>query len=489
MSDNGSYKKIVYPEQKENLFVTKEAILSCGRTAIGKTVKELDKYRRLATDGIKGGVGHVIEESLYGYRINSDSEPDFPEAGVELKTTGVVRDRNNIYKAKERLALNIINYMKEVDATFETSSFWHKNRTLMLIIYEYLKNRPNTDFPIVAAELFSYPVEDLYIIRDDWAKIVAKIRAGKAHEISEGDTLYLGACTKGATAEKSLRQQPLSDIKAKQRAYCLKQQYMTYIIRTHVFHEKLGERIVSDVKSLQKKTFEQYVVSRLDAYKGKTVDELKAEFGVTTKPKHLESLLSFRILGIKGNKAEELEKAGVVVKTIRIGKNGKIKENMSFPAFRYRELADETWEDSTFGEYLRDTRFLFIVYEYDSDGKTLRLLGGQFWNIPYSDLEGNVKEVWEETRDIIKEGRLTVNIVKGTLQNNFPKQTDNPVSHVRPHGQTRLGSVNLLPEGTRVNIESSDGSFVWPYEDKFPNHCFWLNNSYILSQLDERFRR
>ncbi len=492
MSENGSYKKIIYPEQKETLFVTKEAILNCGRTAIGKTVKELDKYKRLETDGIKGGVGHVIEESLYGYHINSDSEPDFPEAGVELKTTGVIRDKNNVYKAKERLALNIINYMKEVDATFETSSFWHKNKTLMLIIYEYLKNRPNTEFPIVAAELFSYPIEDLYIIRDDWAKIVGKIRAGKAHEISEGDTLYLGACTKGATAEKSLRQQPRSEIKAKQRAYCLKQQYMTYIIRTHIFHEKYGERIVSDVKSLQKKTFEQYVVSRLESYKGKSVNELMQEFGIAVtdkKPKNLESMLAFRILGVKGNKAEELEKAGVVVKTIRIGKNGKIKENMSFPAFKYRDLAEEIWEDSTFGEYLRNTRFLFVVYRYDSDGKTLRLMGGQFWNIPYSDLENNVKKVWKETRDIIKEGRLTIDIVKGTLQNNFPKQKDNPVSHVRPHGQTRFGSVNLLPERTRVNIKSSDGSLVWPYEDKYPDHCFWLNNSYILSQLDERFKQ
>lgn len=263
---------------------------------------------------------------------------------------------------------------------------------------------------------------------------------------------------------------------------------MTYVIRTYVLGKHRDECIIRDIRSLKENNFEEYVTSKLAEYRGKTVDELKEEFGITTNPKNLESLLSFRILGIKGNKAEELEKAGVVVKTIRIGKNGKIKENMSFPAFKYRELAEETWEDSTFGEYLRDTRFLFIVYKFDSDDKTLRLLGGQFWNIPYSDLEDNVKKVWEETRDIIKEGRLTVDIVNGTLQNNFPKQKNNPVSHVRPHGQTRLGSVNQLPEGTRVNIQSSDGSFVWPFEDKYPDHCFWLNNSYIFSQLDERFK-
>ena len=38
-------------------------------------------------------------------------------------------------------------------------------------------------------------------------------------------------------------------------------------------------------------------------------------------------MLAYRMLGIKGNHAEEFEKANVVVKTIRIAKNNKIKEN------------------------------------------------------------------------------------------------------------------------------------------------------------------
>ena len=40
------------------------------------------------------------------------------------------------------------------------------------------------------------------IIKDDYEKIVRKIQNGRAHELSEGDTMYLGACTKGATAKK-----------------------------------------------------------------------------------------------------------------------------------------------------------------------------------------------------------------------------------------------------------------------------------------------
>ena len=480
MEDNGNNKKVLYETQEE--------ILYRGRQAVGLTFGEMDRYSRADSKEVKGGVGHVVEESWYGYPINSKAEPDFPEAGVELKVTGVVRDKNGEYRAKERLVLNIINYMKEVKTTFETSSFWRKTKTLMLFVYEYLKGRPRSEFPVIAAELFTYPMADLLIIRDDWSKIVGKIREGKAHEISEGDTLYLGACTKGATAESSMKPQPYSDILAKQRAYCLKNKYMTYVIRTHIFGKRRDESIIRDIRSLKGKSFEEYVIGKLEEYRGKTVEELKERFMVASKAKNLESMLAFRILGVKGNKAEELEKAGVVVKTIRVNHNGTIKENMSFPAFKYQELAKEEWEDSIFGNYLRDTRFLFIVFRFDADGKK-RLLGGQFWNIPYADLEGNVKQVWEETRDIIKKGWLSVSICNGTMQNNFPKQKDNPVSHVRPHGQTREGSVNALPEGTKVNIVSTDGSYVWPYEDKFPDHCFWLNRTYILSQLDERFKQ
>ena len=35
---------------------------------------------------------------------------------------------------------------------------------------------------------------------------------------------------------------------------------------------------------------------------------------------------------------------------------------MSFPTFKFKELVEEEWEDSTFGNYLRETRFLFVVY-------------------------------------------------------------------------------------------------------------------------------
>ena len=78
---------------------------------------------------------------------------------------------------------------------------------MLLMSYEHLADRPKGDFRIDEAVLFSFPEDDLAIIEHDWETIMEKVRTGRAHEISEGDTLYLAACTKGATAA-SVRPQP-----------------------------------------------------------------------------------------------------------------------------------------------------------------------------------------------------------------------------------------------------------------------------------------
>lgn len=52
----------------------------------------------------------------------------------------------------------------------------------------------------------------------------------KLMNLSESNTKYLGACTKGATAETSLRRQPNADEFAKQRAFSFKTTYMKKLI-------------------------------------------------------------------------------------------------------------------------------------------------------------------------------------------------------------------------------------------------------------------
>ena len=57
-------------------------------------------------------------------------------------------------------------------------------------------------------------------------------------KLSEGDTVYLGAASKGSN-KYSVRDQPFSDIKAMQRAFSLKQSYMTALVRKYIKKKSL----------------------------------------------------------------------------------------------------------------------------------------------------------------------------------------------------------------------------------------------------------
>ena len=416
----------------------------------------------------KGGLGELIEERFFHYAANNDARADFYEAGVEIKVTPYKINKNGSISAKERLILTMIDYFAVVDETFENSHMWQKARLILLVYYLYQKEIENRlNYKIGYVKLFSPPAEDTKIIKEDFYKIQAKVKAGKAHELSEGDTLYLGAAPKAATS-KNRRKQPFSDELAKPRAFAFKNSYMTYVLNNYIIPGKTTYEPV--IKEDVDMSFEDYVVQKINKYCGYTVDALCREFDVDTvkKPKNLEAILAYRMLGIKGNHAEEFEKANIVVKTIRIGLNGKIKEHMSFPTFKFKELVEETWDDSTFGNYLRETRFLFVVYKYEAEN-VLCLKGCQFWNMPYNDLENEVRSVWEKTVQVLKDGLVITK--KGSRNiNNFPKPSDNKVSHVRPHAQNAQDTYEL-PDGRM-----------------YTKQCFWLNNTYILSQLEERLK-
>ena len=411
----------------------------------------------------KGGLGNLIEQHFFHYEPNNSPDPDFPIAGVELKLTPFKKNKNGTYSAKERLVLTMIDYMTLIDESFESSHFWHKSKLLLLIHYLWKEKKDRLSYEIKYANLFTPSPQDLEIIKNDFKIIQEKVKKGLAHQLSGSDTLYLEACTKASTSAVT-RPQPNSSIKAKPRAFAFKTSYMTYILNHCIMKDNKDDESI--INSSTKTPFEEYIKNKISKYKDYSVEELCEEFDITfnKKPKNLEALLAYRILGIKGNKASEFEKAGIVVKTIRIESSGKIKEHMSFPTFKFTEIIKEDWEDSTFRNYLEDTRFFFVVYKYDNQG-LLRLKGCQFWNIPYNDLENDVKSVWSKTREIINKG-IKITEKNGKTYNNFPSPSDNPVCHVRPHGRNKNDTYEL-PNG---------GSFT--------KQCFWLNNSYILNQLD-----
>ena len=137
----------------------------------------------------KGGLGEIIEECFFHYKCNTESKPDFNEAGVELKVTPYKINKDNSLSAKERLIITMIDYFSVVNESFYESHLWKKSKLILLVYYLYSKEVTNRlDYRINYTKLFTPPKEDIEIIKKDYETIVNKIKAGKAHELSESDT-------------------------------------------------------------------------------------------------------------------------------------------------------------------------------------------------------------------------------------------------------------------------------------------------------------
>ncbi|MFC4799433.1 Sau3AI family type II restriction endonuclease [Neobacillus sp. GCM10023253] len=460
-------------------YLTMDELMVKAHEAEGKTFGEIDTTNRLDNINAKGGLGQVIEESFFGYTVNSEARPDFEHLGIELKVTPFKHNKNGTISAKERLVLNIINYMEEVNTHFYTSSFWKKNEKLLLMFYEWLPEIKREDHRIYKSVLFTYPEADLEIIKQDWETIVSKIKEGKAHELSESDTNYLGACPKGAN-RNSLRKQPFSDVLAMQRAFALKQSYMTALVRKLIKNEDLVSFANAD--ELKTKSLKQILAEKFSPYIGKTDKAIASELNIehNSKFKSFVPSLVSALLGIRGTRLDDIEefaKANIQFKTIRLEPNGKPEQHMSFENINFDQWVNESWDESYIRQRFQETKFLFVVFEFketkkENPDRDLYLKGIKLWNMPYNTIESEIRQLWEEINKVVKAG---VNIEfkkhgkKLVETNNLPKIGFNGVTHVRPKGADGSDKVTL-PNGQRITKQ-----------------CYWLNNTYIaevVKQLD-----
>lgn len=434
-------------------------------------------------DSAKGNLGNILENCYFGYESNSKQEPDFPKVGIELKQTCLNMKKDGTYSAGERLSITNISYKEAVEIDFNKSHVWSKIHRLLLIHYLREKGKDKMKYEIKFVNLFTPPKNDLDIIIEDYNKIITKIEAGRAHELSESDTLYLGACTKGATAEKSIQPQFYGEhIPAKKRNFCFKKSYMDYILNNYILTNNVPhESIVNDDIDLKNSTFENLLASKLDKFIGFSDKELCKRFNVVyNKNKAQWSILTYRMLGIKKiDKAQEFIKANIVVKAIRLEENGKLTECLSMPPFKFLELVDEIWEESVLYEYLSSTKFLFVIYKKKGDFS--ELVGTQLWNMPICDLEREVRRGWDNVINTINEGVILTK--KGDrMYNNLLSKTENKVIHVRPHSKNAAYRLHNGYEQGNVERDAN----ILPNGEWITTQSFWFNNDYILKQLKVR---
>lgn len=430
------------------------------------TIREISKKKHLSN---KSFVGLVIEQEIFNIEQNNLSIPDIENLNIEIKTTPVKKVKNR-YVSKERLVLNLINYKNESWNNIFESSFWKKNSKLLIVFYEYFNHINPLDFKIIKSIIFNYPEVDLKIIQNDWKIISSKVMDGKAHEISERDTLYLAACTKGAN-RNTMQKQPYSKLMAKQRAYSLKSSYMTTIFNEYVLNNKKDERIINDSNLIGNDfDFQNYVRELFEPFIGMPTSELMYILKINSdeKTKSINSIIINKIIGIK-NKLEnvyEFKKAGIIPKTIRLEENGSVKESMSFSTFKFKEIVKTRWEDSDIYDTFANHIFLFIIFQKTKLNNENILKEVKFWSMSDNDLV-ECQTVFEKTKEIIRNGVIITQVGNKT-KNNLPAQRDNRVMHVRPHAANKNDTYNL------------------PNGDPLTKQCFWLNREYVMKIINPK---
>ena len=422
-----------------------DSIVAYSNLLTGKTLDEVvtlpGKVENLKN---KGDLGRLVETHFFEIDP-SNQQIDFPEAGLELKVTGLLSKSDGSFSAKERLVLGMINFHALIEEDWETSYVYIKCQLMLILFYLYNKDVRRIDQKFVLAPLL-YQITDWdeAELKRDWEIIRAKVLAGKAHELSEGDTFLLGACRKGAGGEKeALRSQPKSDVLAKSRAFSFKTSYLNRVIQRH----QGGYAPVANAVDF---SFEDSILLKFKPFLGKNVRAISNELNFHKSGKNHKGFLSDlsrRMLGTSKKLLPEFQDNAIEMKTVRLEANGIPREHMSFPQIDFDEIRNQTWEDSEFFEKV-ERKFLIVVFDrYNDDDLTLSKVF--FWNMPYEDrlVAGGV---WEATKAAIERS-----------QTSFPRAKESRVAHVRPKARNKEDTA-ALPDGSH-----------------FPKQAFWLNRGYI----------
>ena len=430
----------------------------------------------------KGGLGQLVEELFFKYDINSRQEADFAFVNAELKCTPLKKSaKNEDLLIKERLACSMINYTEDWNKSFEQSHFYRKCLIMLIMFYLHQSNVSKLDLHFLFAVLWKIPEKDLLIIRKDYETIISKIRNGKAETLSAGDTMYLGACRKGQKGD-SLMVQHGSDIGAPRRAWSLKTTYMRIVLDEVKKNNVDGAYCNYDIKpteleelisvdELKSHSVDDVLKGRFAPYVGLGYSEICKKLDInpiTAKSKYFviaNAIASNKKIG-NVNLSEEFVKSGLTMKTIRINKNGKIKESMSFENIDYQEVYDcDEWTDSRLYE-LFTSRFMFVIFkETDNllslpNGKTeseYKLDKVAFWTMPQADLNVAM-QYWENIRQCVKDDHISPEYFWGIK--------DNRDFHVRPKATLAKDMVDT-PNGTKAK-----------------KYCYWFNAKYVKNIID-----
>jgi DNA mismatch repair endonuclease MutH len=463
-----------------NLDYSKEnegTILARASLLIGKNFEDISNLSQHPQGEInnknKGNAGNFIEQHWFGIKNNSTPEPDFSEAGIELKVCPLRLSKKTLV-VKERTKICSINYLTLVDETWNKSHAKRKLNKVLFIFYEYSDNNWQKQ-KVINTALWELP-SDESIIESEWGKTKQTVVNGLAYNLTERGYKVLSPSRSGSGGKdsqgnlKDLVEQPNSTELALKRAFSLKRPFVNQ------FWESLNnpERFesISDVLDLSgEDNLEQELLNKIERYVGKTIGSISKELNIPIpNAKNAISIIINKIIGFHSTKSKikEFEQAGILIKTIPIRmKDLKPYEAISFPAIKFLEFEVEKWNDSLLSEQL--TRIFFVpVSRNKSKGIEVkdRILERPFFWSPSVTEENTIVTEWLNYQSEVCDGKSNItkhHSKKGTYREitGLSKESNTDIIHMRPHGRDRQDR----------DEDSFGNSFV--------KHSFWLNKVFI----------
>lgn len=428
---------------------------------IGKTLGEVDKQnvfdKAKTKPKITGIAGDVIEQSVLGYPADSSQKPDLIVDGedTELKTTGIRKPKKKSvhqFEAKEPMSITAVSPEKISSEEFETSKFWHKLEKMLLVYYHYHYDSEETvkaieyaNFIIMGYQFHEFSDEDKEILRNDWSIVRNYIkRLQEQYENPENEYPKISS-----ELRKDLM---LIDIAPKwpnRPRFRLKRTTVSNIVQKY-YGEKL-EKLSTNYSTYKELDGKLHLLTEL--HHGKTIKQLMLELEIPIKlddkedvHKSITELIVVKMFGAKSKKISKVElfnKIGIIPKTVTQTKKGTKTEDTKLFTIDFKEWTDENidFEDSFVYNYFNNQQFLCILFEEPSTSSKLlenTFLGFKRLIFHESQIENEVRKVWNEVRELInknqlvetpvftKDGKPIINKT-GTLKTtiNFPKSKDN----------------------------------------------------------------
>jgi len=361
------------------------------------------------------------------------------------------------------LGIDIVELDKDIiNEQYEFSKLIFKNRKLLILWYEYIDGVPYEEFVIRDYQSYNLS-ENEAIIRNDFEIIKQKVIDGLAHELSEGDTVILGAATKGQKGQTAV--QPNSKIPASTRAYSLKNSFFRGVLRGHV-EMRLRTKESSDFVSPG-----SFVWDQLKLYKGTSqlnilscIEKRKLTDRV---PNSISKMITNRLIGTDNclrEKYEVFSKSNYSIRNISIREDSSPIEKATFRTLQHSDFTT-SWIDSDWKTFFEEVTLIYVAYLGMKDGNMLKN-GTRLLDRVYK-----VTFTPEEVEDFEK----TYNMIKQAIETNDVSRLPTATLNTKE----KLGLKLVI--STKGN--SSDGYIRFLKGNR--TTCFMLNKDFIHKKFNK----